>query len=358
MARSSHEAGEGSRGGGAGPLRADPAVREIVRSWRSLTGAARTMVALSAGADSSALALALATASSDLVIAHIVHDMRPPEETGADRDAALALAERLGLPFVEDAIAVREATGNEEDNARKARYTALAKLAAAHNCRYIATGHHADDALETTLMSLLRGASLRGLAGIPDCRRIAGTQALLIRPMLGISHDDCRRICAESGWAWREDRTNTDTRRLRAALRHAVIPLLVALRPGAAQRVARASQTLHDAAGLVEDAAAELWALAGTETGPDGAITRAWWGRAEMGARRAVVIGETLRHAIRRMAEGEGLDRAGARELDRVTRAIRDSSTEPRRFEWQRLIVLVDAHTVSIVRKEAPDEQS
>src|SRR5690606_1936128 len=152
---------------------------------------------------------------------------------------------------------------------------------------YIATGHHADDALETTLMSLLRGASLRGLAGIPDCRRIAGTQALLIRPMLGVSHDDCRRSCAEAGRASREDLTNTDTRRLRAALRHAVIPLLVALRPGAAQRVARASQTLHDAAGLVEDAAAELWAMAGTETAPaaangaNGAITRAWWGRQE-----------------------------------------------------------------------------
>jgi tRNA(Ile)-lysidine synthetase-like protein len=348
-------ASEASSAGGL-PLRppkSDPAVREIVRSWRSLTGGARTLVALSAGADSSALALALATATGDLVIAHIVHDLRPPQETGADRDAARALADRLGLPFVEDAIGVSESTGNEEDNARKARYTALATLAAAHDCRFIAAGHHADDALETTLMSLLRGASLRGLAGIPDCRRIAGTQALLVRPMLGVSHDDCRRICAECGWAWREDLTNTDTRRLRAALRHAVIPLLVALRPGAAQRVARASQTLHDAAGLVEDAAAELWALAGTETTPDGAITRAWWARPEMGAGRAVVLGETLRHAIRRMAGGEGLDRVGARELDRVARAIRDSSTEPRRYEWATLIVLVDAHTVSLVRKEA-----
>ncbi len=360
----------------AAAIKADPAAREIVRAWRNLTTGARTLVAVSAGADSSALALALRSATSDLVIAHIVHDMRTGPEALADRDATHALADRLGLPFVEGAIATRDDPGNDEDNARRARYRALADLAAAADCRYIATGHHADDALETTLMCLLRGASLRGLAGIPACRRVAGTEALLVRPMLGVAHDDCRRLCAESGWAWREDRTNTDTRRLRAALRHAVIPLLVALRPGAAQRVARASQVLHDAAALVEDAAAEIWAAAGTETGPEtetapetshdsaGAtadtadspdaptITRAWWSRADLRTRRAVVLGELLRHATRRMSGAEGIDRLGARELDTVARAIRDSSTEPRRYEWARLIVLVDAHTVSIVRKE------
>ena len=335
-----------------GPDRSDPAVRDIVSAWRSLTGSARTMLAVSGGADSSALALALRTASTDLVVAHVVHDLRSSEEAQADRNCALELARRLDLPFCEDTVAVRDAPGNTEANARRARYDALARLAEQHACHCVATAHHADDALETTLMNLLRGASLRGLAGIPAVRRMGQSKVLLVRPMLGVAGADCRRMCADAGWAWREDRTNTDTRRLRAALRHAVIPLLVALRPGAAQRVARASQVLHDAAGLVEDAAAEVWAAAGKVEPAHGDVRSAWWAREDLRTYRAVVLGETLRHAIVRMAGGRGLDRAGAREIDRVVQAIRDDSTEHRRFEWTSLLVLVDAHTVSLVRKE------
>jgi len=88
-------------------LSRDAGVRRIVRAWRALTGGRgvrdvdrRTLIACSGGVDSSALVLALATATEHLVVAHVVHDMRGAEDALADRDAARVLAERVGLGFV------------------------------------------------------------------------------------------------------------------------------------------------------------------------------------------------------------------------------------------------------------------
>src|SRR5690606_21436742 len=67
----------------------------------------RTLVACSGGCDSTALALALRTTSIPLVLAHVVHDMRPAPEALADRDHAEALARALAIPFAEAHVTVR-----------------------------------------------------------------------------------------------------------------------------------------------------------------------------------------------------------------------------------------------------------
>ena len=60
-----------------------------------------TLIACSGGADSSALVLALAAVADNVVIGHVVHDLRARAEALADRDAARTLAEVLGVRFVE-----------------------------------------------------------------------------------------------------------------------------------------------------------------------------------------------------------------------------------------------------------------
>ncbi|TVQ31123.1 MAG: tRNA lysidine(34) synthetase TilS [Phycisphaeraceae bacterium] len=292
------------------------------------------MVACSGGADSVALALGLRGIGAPVTLAHIVHDLRPAAETEMDRASVEALAERLGIPFVCDSIRVQG--GNKESAARRGRYRALSELARSAGIGFVATAHHADDQFESIVMALLRGSGVRGLAGVAPRRRL-GEGVRLIRPMLGLRREDAERLCRESGVGWREDQTNLDTTRLRAALRHGPLKELEALRPGAATRAARSGAMLRDAAGLVQDRVCEVFG--------DGFE----WERAALRRERAIVVGAGLRRAALKLTGGVGADRLGAKRVDPAVRAVRDEGTEPREFHWPGgVVVRVHANAVQM----------
>lgn len=331
--------------------RRDPAVRAIAASWRAQTGGSdqpdspgrRTLVACSGGGDSSGLILALAAAAPALVVvAHIVHDLRPPAEALADRDAAAALAAALNLSFLEARISVRPEGKNAEAAARRLRYAALAELAGQARCPFVATAHHAGDQLETILMGLLRGAGPRGLSGVAPKRRLRDSNIAIIRPCLTVARADLQRLCADAGWTWREDATNSDRSRLRAALRHTIIPDLERLRPGASRRAARSAAILADAAGLIAQHAEAL--LARAERG-DSSIT---WDRGLLRGERPVVLGALLKAAAHSLAGARGQDRLGSKHLTPAVRAIRDGSTERRLFRFPGLALTVTTRTVKL----------
>jgi tRNA(Ile)-lysidine synthase len=325
-------------------------VAEIIRSWRELTGGSgtkdaerRTLVACSGGADSGALALALAAAAPEVVcLGHVVHDMRPPEQALADRDAVKALAARLGVGLVEGAVGVKGMRGNPEALARHARYKELGRLAAGFS--FVATAHHGDDQLETILMRLMRGAGPRGLAGIRPSRLLPGFPVRVIRPMLGVTRTDCERICRVAGYEWREDATNRDMTRLRAALRARIIPELKLLAPRVTERARTSAELLGDASELVSGLAGALLAKA---TASSDAYS---WPRALLRGEPPLVIGTTLRLAAAKLTQDAGLDRLAWRLVRPVVNAILDGSTDPRRFAWRGVEIFVSAHLVDVGR--------
>jgi tRNA(Ile)-lysidine synthase len=300
--------------------RRDRDVAHIARRWRELTSGRGpggrlgpgelTLLACSGGADSSALALALRAATDRLVLAHVVHDMRPTPEALADRDAVRSLAGALSLPFVEahvgvahgtiDAhpVALAEGGRNAEAGARRLRYLALQRLAASAGVRFVATGHHAGDQLETMLMALARGAGPRGLRGVAPSRPIVpGSSIRVIRPLLELPRASCERLCADAAWAWRTDRTNADTSRLRSFLRHRVIPELRSVRPAIEQRAGATAQLMSDAAVALHARAASLLDAADPTTPGELA-----WARAALRMEPAAVLGELLLLAAIRVA--------------------------------------------------------
>jgi tRNA(Ile)-lysidine synthase len=330
-------------------LRRDKAVAEIIRSWRALTGGAtvrdsdrRTLIACSGGMDSSALALALGAASRGLALGHIVHDLRPQEQALADRDAVRALAERLGMPFLEASVSVRCEKGNLEAIARRLRYKELGGMAGSNAYSFIATAHQGDDQLETILMRLMRGAGPRGLSGIKASRLLSGSAARVIRPMLGVTREDCERICRIAGHQWREDATNQDTDRLRAAVRARLVPEMRRLSPHVARRARSSAELLADAADLVSGHAGAL--LAKAQVAQDGYS----WPRESLRTEPALVLGTMLRLAAANLTAGAGQDRLAWRLVRPVVDAILDRSTEPRRFGWRGLEVCVTAHSVEM----------
>ncbi len=320
-------------------LRRMPAVRAIAKAWRD-RDSRRTLLACSGGADSSALVLALSAAISPkdragrLVVAHIVHDLRPQSEARADEDRARALAAFVEVDFVStDVHPAHRAAGarrrNLEALARKARYAALIDLARASTCDAIATAHHANDQAETIMMRLLRGTGIQGLRAIEASRRMGESiprgddfvaPVRLIRPMLGVTRADAEAICRVAGWQWGIDHTNADTSRTRAWIRHEVLPMLEARAPGATRRLATMALHAASADEVLRTQAIELWGRARRFSEPS-----------QLALSRPILrdapdhlVSTALRKAIRRMSRGEGEDRVSAAQLHRAVAVVKD----------------------------------
>jgi len=323
--------------------RKDPLVAGILKDWRRLTGGTPvrdpqrcTLLAVSGGADSSALVAAFAKHARHTVVAHVVHDMRPNENALADRDAVSALARRFGMAFCEETVTVRAHRGNAEAIARRLRYAALERLASLHACPFVATAHHADDLAETVLMRLVRGAGPRGASGIAPARALS-PQITLIRPMLGLTHEECLEICRRNGIIWQEDATNTDTSRLRAAIRADILPRLRSLSPGFEKRMARAAPLHRDAAGLI---AAHAQTFLETCESPVIRVSRA-----QLRSQPRAVIGEVLRLMLLRNRTNRA-DRLSFRVLGAIIDAVQSRSSQPRKFRVSGMLVKVTARAI------------
>lgn len=259
----------------------------------------------------------------------------------------------LGLPFVEDRIAVRRLGGNAEGAARRARYESLEMMTREQGCRFVATAHHAGDQLETVVMGLLRGSGPAGMGGVAPRRHTRDGGVQVIRPALGVTGEDLRGVCQEAVWVWREDATNLDQTRLRAAVRHGIVPELETLRPGAARRASRSARLLADAAGVVEDCARRLLASGDVVQDASGRVQTMRWARDMLRRERAIVVGAVVRKAAARLAGAAGRDRLGLKVIEPVIRTIRGRGTDPKRFVLRGIAIEVDARRVTIGRSDA-----
>jgi len=342
------------------PSRHDSAVGMVVRHWRRLTGGPerrdqdrRTLIACSGGADSSAMTLCLAAATDRVVVAHVVHDLRPRTESLADRARARDLAAGLGLPFAEAHVRVAELPGNDEANARRLRYDALERMAFEQGCPYVATAHHAEDQLETMLMGLVRGTGLSGLAGVRPRRPVGERGIQVVRPMLRLARVESERICRECGWAWAEDPTNRDVSRLRAALRAGPVKELLRIRPAACDHAVNVAEFVREAAALVEDAVAHEWPSA-TVVERAGRVVAYSFDRERLRGLRWIVVGSLLRSAYARLRDGRGLDRLRARSVRAAALAVRHADDAPE-FQWQGARVLVGRDRVEVRLEDSKD---
>lgn len=268
------------------PPRKDSAVLSIAAAWRARTATPRgrlpkTLVAVSGGADSTALLLAMTAIDHHaLAVAHIIHDMRPPAQANDDAKHVAELCKQLNLPLFTAHASCKpqpnSRSTNAEANARRERYNQLALIANQQNIAYIATAHHADDQLETLIMALIRGAAHTGLRGIAPKRKLSTpsppthslphpqnsnqtqTHIHLIRPMLAVSRADAERICRSTNQDYRTDETNTDLSRTRAAIRAKIIPILNNIAPSAPKKAAETAAILRSVTRQIRADAAQL----------------------------------------------------------------------------------------------------
>ena len=119
-------------------------------------------VAVSGGVDSMVLMHLLHALGHPLQILHVDHGLRE-SESDADRELVERTAASLGIRCHVERVDVAEQRAREGGSlqmaARSARY-AVFHRAVAQGPSLLAMAHHADDAVETLLMHLLRGMGL------------------------------------------------------------------------------------------------------------------------------------------------------------------------------------------------------
>jgi tRNA(Ile)-lysidine synthase len=277
---------------------------------RSLVGAGeRVCVAVSGGADSVALLLALHEANAAkeplgvvLSAVHVNHGLRA--EADADETFVRGLCERLGVPLLVERVdvAARRSAEREglEEAARELRYGVFRGLMASGKAEVVATAHTLDDQAETVVMKLLRGAWTEGIGGIapelqgsgireqgtgnrdqgsgnrdqglgnrdqgtgnreqgtgireqglgmkghgPGGQRV-GASGRIVRPMLGVRRAEVEAYLRERGQAWCEDATNRDVSLRRNRVRHELMPVLREFNPGVDAALARLAEIARD----------------------------------------------------------------------------------------------------------------
>jgi len=210
----------------------------------------KILVACSGGLDSIVLLHLLQKIGFTLGVAHCNFKLR-----GAHSDADLSFVEtiagNLGVPVfttVFDTKTYAKTQGvSTQVAARELRYEWFYSTATANGYDRIATGHHADDDLETFFINLSRVTGLRGLTGI------ASNTEQLIRPLLPFSRAQIMQFAKKEGLFWREDSSNSSRDYLRNKLRLDVIPALKGVNKTVLQNFKQTQQHLKESQALLED---------------------------------------------------------------------------------------------------------
>ncbi len=197
---------------------------------------ASLLVAVSGGPDSLALLHTLvqlrdSAAIRRVVVAHVNHTLRT--SSNDDQRIVEEYGSQWNVPIevkhAETARIAEETRKGIEETARNIRYEFFAEVAAKHGCHFVVTAHTANDQAETVIMNMIRGAGVRGLAGIPTKRPLGNVQ--VIRPWLGVTRKEIDEYITLHQLSPIQDESNQTLTYQRNRVRHAVLPALEAAYP-------------------------------------------------------------------------------------------------------------------------------
>ncbi|MBC7246249.1 MAG: tRNA lysidine(34) synthetase TilS [Actinobacteria bacterium] len=230
-------------------------VSMTLRRWSMLRPGDRVVVAVSGGADSLVLLDVLNELAPlegvTLTVLHVDHGLRP--RSGEEAAFVEEVAARYRLPFHAEKVDVpaRESGMSPEEAAREARYRAFAREMERTGAQGLATGHTADDRVETVLLRLFAGAGPGGLGGIPPRRD------RYIRPLIEVWRREIEAYVPFLPFTPLQDPTNRDLAVPRNYVRHVLLPFLEERYPAVRRVLLREAEALREVGELLEGLAVE-----------------------------------------------------------------------------------------------------
>ena len=194
------------------------------------------LLAVSGGVDSMCMAELFLNSSVRrcFALAHCNFHLRG-EESDSDETLVRAWAESHGVIFIKKDFDTKEYAASNgvsiEMAARELRYTWFAEVCRERGFAALAVAHNANDNAETMILNMLRGTGVKGMTGMRRSSSLLGSDARLIRPLLGFTRKDIHEYAVSHGLQWHEDSTNADSAYKRNCIRNEVFPLFERLNP-------------------------------------------------------------------------------------------------------------------------------
>jgi tRNA(Ile)-lysidine synthase len=111
---------------------------------------------------------------------------------------------------------------NFENEARTKRYNNYEQLVHEYNAKYLLTAHHGDDLMETILMRIARGSTLRGYSGFSKI--VDRGDYKIVRPFIEITKDEIIRYNKKNKIKYYIDSTNLEDIHTRNRYRKYILP--------------------------------------------------------------------------------------------------------------------------------------
>lgn len=219
-------------------------VADFIAKQGLLTPEGLHLVAVSGGADSVALLLVLKQLGYHVEAVHCNFHLRG-EESDRDETFVKNLCSEQDVILhlthfdTKEYAAIHQVS--IEMSARALRYHYFEQLRQDIGAETVCVAHHRDDAVETLLMNLMRGAGIHGLTGIHS------KNGFVVRPLLGVSRDEIEDYLCQQGQSYVTDSTNLEPDVLRNKIRLQLLPLMEQIQPGTHENIARSAYYLSEA---------------------------------------------------------------------------------------------------------------
>lgn len=212
-------------------------VLNTIKCHNMLSPNDKVVIGLSGGADSMALAFFLNSIKNQwdltLQVAHVNHGIRG-DEAVRDEKFVVDWCEKNGLPchvlHADVPKIAREQKISEELCGRNVRYEFFNSFG---DDWKIATAHNLNDCMETVLLNITRGTSVKGISGIPPVREN------IVRPLIDCSRTEIEAFCKENNIEFVVDSSNLENDYSRNMIRNKVVPVLKELNPSLEQAFSR-----------------------------------------------------------------------------------------------------------------------
>lgn len=183
------------------------------------------VIANSGGPDSMALMYVLEqlrkTIDIKIICAHVNHNIR--KESDSEQHFLEEYCNNHNTTF--ECMKIEEIIDdNFENHARKIRYNYFDKIVKKYNANYLMTAHHGDDLIETVLMRIVRGSTLKGYSGFEKI--IEKNNYKIVRPLVFLTKSEIQQFDIENNIPYVIDQSNFKETYTRNRYRKTVLPFL------------------------------------------------------------------------------------------------------------------------------------